>query len=456
MISRYSKLCRFLLAVCDWFFLNLSCGVIALISHGSYPFFRGNFLLEHWILINFFWLLSCQIQNPYVTKIGLGKMLYSMIKTFLIFIALHTLLFKVLDQSNSFHAKLIFFSFFFFFLFFSRVLVGVFVQVLKKSKRIAEKVVIVGSNKLCTNLASFFSNPDSGFQFIGLFDNDPHDSSYPILGRFEDCIDYVQNNHIQEIYTTLFTLPTEQLRTLIADADHIGVRIRVIPDFDYLMHRKVTFRILNGLPVISFRREPLSSLYNRFRKRLLELFLTLCLFVLFFWWLFPLIMILIKLDSRGPIFFKQKRTGRNNVSFDCYKFRSMVQNNNADTKQASRGDDRITRVGNILRKTNLDELPQFINVFIGNMSIVGPRPHMLAHTKLYESIIRPYNIRHLVKPGITGWAQIHGLRGSLSKEMMENRVAYDVWYMENWTLRLDMKIIFKTIWLTIVGDKTAY
>ena len=176
-----------------------------------------------------------------------------------------------------------------------------------------------------------------------------------------------------------------------------------------------------------------------------------------FSWLFPLIAIAVAIDSRGPIFFKQVRTGKSTNNFWCWKFRTMYSNKNADTKQASINDKRITRVGSFLRKTSLDELPQFFNVLIGNMSVVGPRPHMLHHTKEYSKKVERFMARHFVKPGITGLAQAKGYRGETPDvSFMKNRVKFDRFYIENWSLFLDLKIILLTIITLIKGDENAY
>jgi lipopolysaccharide/colanic/teichoic acid biosynthesis glycosyltransferase len=174
-------------------------------------------------------------------------------------------------------------------------------------------------------------------------------------------------------------------------------------------------------------------------------------------WLVPLIALAIWLDSKGPVFFKQVRSGLNNKPFVCYKFRSMKINSESHTVQAIRNDKRFTLVGRFLRKTNLDEFPQFYNVLKGEMSIVGPRPHMLKHTEDYSAIINKYMVRQFIKPGITGWAQVNGHRGETQKlEDMEARVDHDIWYMENWSLLLDVKIVALTAFNIFRGDKNAF
>lgn len=198
-------------------------------------------------------------------------------------------------------------------------------------------------------------------------------------------------------------------------------------------------------------------MFRRFFKRLFDILFSLFIILFVFSWLYPILAILIKLGSKGPVFFTQLRTGQNNVNFKCYKFRSMRINTDADKKQATRDDYRITKVGAFMRKTSLDELPQFFNVLIGNMSIVGPRPHMISHTEEYSQLTEKFKTRHMLRPGITGWAQIRGLRGEVKNiESILNRVDADVWYLKNWSFLLDLKIIFLTFWVTLKGDKNAY
>lgn len=211
-----------------------------------------------------------------------------------------------------------------------------------------------------------------------------------------------------------------------------------------------------GRTVYSNHIEPLSSISNRFIKRSFDIVVSgfACLCVLPF---IPIIALIIKIQSPGPIFFKQERTGLNGDTFYCLKFRSMHVNKDADKAQATKNDPRKFAFGNFMRKTNIDEFPQFINVLKGDMSIVGPRPHMLHHTEVYGSLIDKYMVRHFSKPGITGWAQVTGYRGE-TKELwqMEERIRRDIWYIENWSFWLDIKIIFMTAKSIICPDKNAY
>lgn len=201
----------------------------------------------------------------------------------------------------------------------------------------------------------------------------------------------------------------------------------------------------------------MDDIANRIRKRVFDIIFSGLVIVFILTWLIPLLALLIKLESKGPVFFIQYRTGRNNMNFPCLKLRSMYVNDEANAKQATRHDSRFTRIGRILRKTNLDEMPQFLNVFMGDMSIVGPRPHMLRHTEEFSRVIQQYMIRHFLKPGITGWAQVCGLRGEITEEShLRRRIEHDIWYMENWSVYLDLRIIFLTIRNTIKGDENAF
>jgi len=243
----------------------------------------------------------------------------------------------------------------------------------------------------------------------------------------------------------------------VEEAEKQCVKLKVVPDLNSVIAAHFQIRYMNDFPVLSLRQEPLENLHNRFKKRLFDIVFSSLVIILILSWLYPLIALLIKLQSPGPVLFKQKRSGRNNKPFTCYKFRSMRVNKDSEKVQATKNDSRITPIGNFLRRSSLDELPQFFNVLKGEMSVVGPRPHMLAHTEQYRTIIDQFMVRHFLKPGITGWAQVSGFRGETKEvEQMEKRIQKDIWYLENWSLMLDIRIIYLTLYQVIRGDEKAY
>lgn len=202
---------------------------------------------------------------------------------------------------------------------------------------------------------------------------------------------------------------------------------------------------------------PLEDPGNRLLKRVMDVIISLLVFLFIMSWLTPLLALLIKLDSKGPVFFKQLRSGKHNQPFMCYKFRSMQVNAEAHNLQATKDDARLTRIGRFLRSTSLDELPQFFNVLCNHMSVAGPRPHMLLHTEEYGPLIENYMLRHLVKPGITGWAQVCGYRGETRRLFeMEQRVQHDLYYLQYWTPTLDRRIIWMTVKLLLRRGGNAY
>jgi putative colanic acid biosysnthesis UDP-glucose lipid carrier transferase len=243
-----------------------------------------------------------------------------------------------------------------------------------------------------------------------------------------------------------------------------AVRLRVVPRLAVTeeMGHSTHITMLGSFPLISVRKEPLEDSYNQLVKRAFDIAFSMLVLIGICSWLFPAIALFIKLNSKGPVFFKQERWGKRNKRFICYKFRSMYTDRcdldtNGKFKQAQKSDDRITAVGRFLRKTNLDEFPQFFNVLEGAMSVVGPRPHASLMNQESVETVSKYLVRHQAKPGITGWAQVNGLRGESGQiGLMQARVAHDVWYIENWTFLLDLKIIFMTFWNMVVGDKQAY
>lgn len=323
------------------------------------------------------------------------------------------------------------------------------------------KVLIFGANKHGVKLANLFKTDRTlGYKLVGYFDvsKSKLKLNAPFLGGVDELSYLLRHEEINELFICTNDYSQSLVEQITLLCEKYMVRARFIPNFhDFVQSKSITIEYYNALPVIKLRAEPLDHPFRQFFKRVFDVLFSLLVIIFIFPWLFPIIIIAIKLDSKGPVFFKQLRSGEANKSFNCYKFRTMYVNKQSNLVQASKEDPRITRVGRFLRRTNLDEFPQFFNVLQGTMSIVGPRPHMLKHTEQYSSLLPNYLVRHYSKPGITGWAQVNGYRGE-TKELkeMKNRVEFDIYYIENWNFLLDLKIIFLTVYNMYKGEEKAF
>ena len=328
-----------------------------------------------------------------------------------------------------------------------------------KHKRYA--VFIGGGNNMQMLFEEMEGSLASIYEVVGYFDIVPNDifsSQCPYLGSPDSFADFMSGKtSIKHVFCSLSMEQGRYNFSIMNYCENHLLYFHGVPNVCKGFPQRIWHSMIGNMPILNLRYEPLSKVENRFLKRLFDIMLSGIFLVTIFPVIYLIVGTIIKLTSPGPIFFKQMRTGLNGREFKCYKFRSMRVNDEADKKQATADDPRKTKFGNFLRRSNIDELPQFINVFKGEMSIVGPRPHMLAHTETYARLIDKYMVRHFIKPGVTGWAQTHGFRGE-TKELsqMEGRVQSDIWYMEHWTLLLDLYIIYKTIANVIVGEKNAY
>lgn len=315
------------------------------------------------------------------------------------------------------------------------------------------QTVIIGSNEKTAKLESFFKdNPEYGYKLLKVF---------PVANAedatLETCYEFIIKNHVDEIYCSISELTDQQIKTLIDFADNNLKVLKFLPDNKEIYTKKMDFNYYGYLPILSLRSIPIDVPINQIIKRVFDFTLAFCVLIFVLSWLTPILAILIKLESKGPVFFKQRRNGLDYREFFCYKFRSMKPNPTANIHQTTRGDTRITGIGKFIRKTSIDELPQFINVLKGDMSVVGPRPHMVSHTEMYAERIDKFMVRHFVKPGITGLAQVSGFRGEVETDHdIINRVKFDIFYVENWSLLLDLKILLLTIRNTIIGEDKAY
>ncbi|MEZ4739052.1 MAG: exopolysaccharide biosynthesis polyprenyl glycosylphosphotransferase [Flavobacteriales bacterium] len=323
-------------------------------------------------------------------------------------------------------------------------------------------LIIVGEGPAAEEIFQYCEDQTvRGYRFRGIFNDEAIDGALGErrIGGVEAAKAYAIQNRIDILYCALPGTRRAEITDLMEFCERNTIRFRVIPSAESFIPVVKTSQLEfhGAVHVSKIRREPLDSAVGRGFKRAFDIIFSLGVVLFIFTWLFPILAILVKLSSRGPVFFKQMRLGKDNEEFVCWKFRSMRMNTEADVKQATKNDPRVTAVGRFLRKSNLDEMPQFINVLFGQMSIVGPRPHPLRLNDQYRDIIDKYMVRHFVRPGITGWAQVNGFRGETrTPELMERRVELDVWYLENWSFWLDLRIVVKTVTNMFGKDPNAY
>lgn len=316
--------------------------------------------------------------------------------------------------------------------------------------------VLVGENKLSSTL---LSNNDlrRALGIRGTYTIVSTETKNKYLGRIDKLFQDLETTKINSIIFCDNDIDVELYKQIVEIAEHKMIRIYMVPDFKYANLGPNYFDVIHEIPFLKLIKEPLSNPKKQLLKRIFDIGFSFFVMVFLLSWLIPIVALIVKIESNQSVFFLQKRSGLNNEPFNCIKFRSMKSNTNADIQTARKNDVRITKFGAFIRKTSIDELPQFINVFLGEMSVVGPRPHMLSQTEMYSKITKKYMTRHIVKPGITGWAQVMGARGEIfSHSDMEKRIEKDVWYIQNWSFFLDMKIIFLTLYNIVRGDEQAY
>lgn len=460
MPGHYSRYLKLLYSAGDLVILNISAIAGYFLRFRSNENFYDSQYLSLLLYANLAWLTAGSLLSSY--SIHRTSRLTNVASTIL----KHIILFILLVEATLNITKSYFFSRTFLtysyiiltvMLFIWRVGLINFFKIYRRKGYNYRNVVIVGWGKAGKELQAFFKNhPEHGYRLLGYFD-DGVTVNKNIIGRIEDIESYLQRNDIDEIYCSPYDLTKDQVSRLIDFADNNLIRLKFLPETTGFNNKKFQVDFYDLLPVIIIRSIPLDDIINKLIKRSFDIVFS-CFIILFILsWLLPLLAIIIKLDSKGPIFFKQQRSGINNDSFWCWKLRSMYVNGEANVKQASKGDGRITTVGAFLRKTSLDELPQFFNVLLGNMSVVGPRPHMVKHTEQYSQIIDKYMVRHFIKPGITGLSQVMGYRGETTdNRKMKGRVKIDIFYLENWSFLLDLKIIFLTVYNVFKGEDNAY
>jgi putative colanic acid biosysnthesis UDP-glucose lipid carrier transferase len=451
------------LALIDFIFINAAffvCKYVfskhALIGNEIEYMYFGFFVSADWLVVS---LILGVYYEPYILSFeAFTRRTIQAFGLFLLIIIVPLFLFRILVLTRVFIITLLF-------LVFVVLIINRFIylglhQYFRKKDWLVNKVVIIGYNDLSKKLVNYLEEDAINKEVVGFCEEDNNVtelSRYPIIGHINETIEVCKDHNATEIYSTIGPEQNPDIYKLIDRAEQNCIRFKLVPDLKFFINQKIHIDYLKEIPVFNLRNEPLEDLGNRIKKRGFDIVVSFFVTVFILSWLIPIVGLLIWFESKGPIFFIQKRSGKDNKTFNCYKFRSMKVNKGANLIQATKNDARVTKIGKFLRRTSLDEFPQFINVLQGQMSIVGPRPHMLKHTDEYSRQINQYMIRHFMKPGITGWAQVNGYRGETNTlDQMQKRVEYDLWYLEHWDLFFDLKIIFLTVFNTLRGEKNAY
>lgn len=338
----------------------------------------------------------------------------------------------------------------------ARLCVRIVLGIMRRHRLAVERVVIIGAGRVGTNLHETIKNsPQLGYQVIGFIDNNPAITGVdgvPVIGTTDALPDILTQNKVDDVLIALPHAPHQEILDIVSRCEPAKVNIRVFPDLFQIIASEVSINDLNGVPLVTVRDVALRGWRLTF-KRVVDVILSTIILILFSPFLL-LLAVLIKLDSPGPVFHIQERVGLDGKPFQCIKFRTMKVDAEAQTGPvwATANDPRRTRIGAILRRFSIDEFPKFINVLVGDMSIVGPRPERPTFVEQFRQEIPRYMDRHREKAGITGWAQINGLRGDTS---IEERTRYDVWYVENWSIWLDFKIMLRTV-IEMIRGRNAY
>jgi putative colanic acid biosynthesis UDP-glucose lipid carrier transferase len=363
-------------------------------------------------------------------------------------------------HSSGSSANLFVLGFLLFYVLSSRVFFSLILQRIKKWVSNPYTVAIWGFNKTSIELASQLETNSCFIHFRGIINENSlidYENKEDFSLALTAAIHSASAKSINELYIVTKPDFITDLNYYFELGDRYCMRLKFVPDFSGISKAHFSTASFDNFHIIKPRNEPLQNGYNRLAKRIFDLTFSIVIIVFVLSWLYPILAFLIKKSSKGPVLFKQLRTGKKNDPFWCYKFRSMQTTLFDESQQAQKGDLRVTSIGKFIRRTSLDEMPQFFNVLFGSMSIVGPRPHMLQHTTDYNDQINDFMVRHFVKPGITGLAQVTGLRGETKKVSdMKRRVKADIEYVQSWSLIKDVKICFLTIIVALKGDENAF
>lgn len=448
----------------DFIFINLSFLVAVLLSVPSELNLERNYPYLLLVIINFVWFFYTNSSGFYQEFLirPFPIQFYNILKLSVIISITCVLFFFVITQQL--------YTRYFIFILGFLILVTITIRtiiyksalrILRNKGKSIRNLLIIGATEIGERFKEvIIKNPEYGHRFIGFINNNP---AKDVIGTFSELDRIIREKNIEDVVIALQNDSNENLDELVRICNRNAVKIHVIPDYFKFLSGRFQISMVSNLPVITIRDEPLNEVIRRFIKRVFDLCFSLAITVFILSWFIPVVVILIRLDSPGAAFFIQERFGIRRKPFKCYKFRTLTftGKKSEEFEPIVKRDPRITRVGRILRKTNLDELPQFINVLKGDMSVVGPRPHPIGVEMVYEKVFEEIKMRYNVRPGVTGWAQINGLRGEVedeeeNKQRILEKMKYDLWYIENWSMKLDFQIIVLTIWYMMRGDTKGF
>ncbi|MBQ9586180.1 MAG: undecaprenyl-phosphate glucose phosphotransferase [Muribaculaceae bacterium] len=455
--GRYGHFIRWIFIVVDFIVLNASYITTCLLTDiRVQPFYNK----QVWLMLNIAFLVVVYVLSTLHDKrvVYIDRVLMLLLKYVLLHSVIFLMLLSFVDLALSWKTIVLFYVIFTAALALWWIVSRKLLKWYRSKGFNYKQIVIVGSGTSGAGvrlMQQLERDQGYGYHIMGFFSDEPASDIPSYKGNIGDLEQFVAENSIDEIYCAIPENERQELQNIISLAERNAIDFFYVPQFSKYISRRFEIENFGAVPVLSIHPHPLNNPVNMAIKRGFDLLVS-SIVLLFSPIIFLPIAIGVKLSSPGPVFFKQERTGYRGKSFKCLKFRSMRVNDKSDSLQATKDDPRKTKFGNFIRKTSLDELPQFINVFMGDMSIVGPRPHMVQQTQEYSELIDKYMLRHTLKPGITGWAQVNGFRGPTDELWkMEKRVEYDVWYAENWNFMLDVKIMFLTVVNAVRGEQNA-
>lgn len=431
-----------------------------LILNGCYVVFHAfrldafpNVFPEHllyFLHFNISWVLAYYLftRKSIFLKKGFSQRVYRITKRMLIYIVIAAMTsFPFLMEYSVHHFFVEFVALYYFTTIWVYFLIYKYLKFKRKKGLNTIRAVIISTGEKASHLRRVLeNNPALGYKFLGFIVRENEEICKDVLGTMQNLEELICKYQINMVFSIPGKDDLTYNQLLISKCDKYGVRLRFVMDHNHPFKLQQNFVTDSEIELLNHHKTPRDFVGARIQKRVFDIIFSSCFILFVFAWWLPIVALIIKLDSKGPVFFRQKRTGFNNKTFFCLKFRTMRPNCLSDIRQATVNDNRVTSVGQFLRSSHIDEFPQIINVFLGQMSVIGPRPHMLKHTEQYSELIKLYLVRHYVKPGITGWAQINGYVGETEELWkMEKRVEYDMFYVDNWSLLWDFKIIWRTV-----------